>query len=113
MIDIKEIWFGIANGQILGNVYGVNCPRVPTCFCEEYVCFLELWQVIFETLIFVVEIFYGCSFTYIVISGFDLYLVRAKVPNYCSGYSSQLYGIKQWTQNSNLTSCYTHRSPNI
>ena len=26
-IDIVEIWFGIANGQISSNVYGVNCPR--------------------------------------------------------------------------------------
>ena len=26
-IDIKEIWFGIANGQILSNFYGVICPR--------------------------------------------------------------------------------------
>ena len=26
-IDIKEIWFGIPNGQILSNFYGVICPR--------------------------------------------------------------------------------------
>ena len=26
-IDIVEIWFGIANGQILSNFYGVTCPR--------------------------------------------------------------------------------------
>ena len=26
-IDIKEIWFGIANGQISSNFYGVICPR--------------------------------------------------------------------------------------
>ena len=26
-IDIKEIWFGIANGQILSNFYGVISPR--------------------------------------------------------------------------------------
>ena len=26
-IDIVEIWFGIANGQILSNVYGVICLR--------------------------------------------------------------------------------------
>ena len=26
-IDIGEIWFRIANGQILSNVYGVICPR--------------------------------------------------------------------------------------
>ena len=26
-IDRKEIWFGIANGQISSNVYGVTCPR--------------------------------------------------------------------------------------
>ena len=26
-IDIVEIWFGIANGQILSNFYGVICPR--------------------------------------------------------------------------------------
>ena len=26
-IDIMEIWFGIANGQILSNFYGVICPR--------------------------------------------------------------------------------------
>ena len=25
-IDIMEIWFGIANGQILSNFYGI-CPR--------------------------------------------------------------------------------------
>ena len=24
-IDIKEIWFGIANGEILSNFYGVIC----------------------------------------------------------------------------------------
>ena len=26
-IDIVEIWFGIANGQISSNFYGVTCPR--------------------------------------------------------------------------------------
>ena len=26
-IDIMEIWFGIANGQILSNFDGVICPR--------------------------------------------------------------------------------------
>ena len=26
-IDIKEIWYGIANGQISSNFYGVICPR--------------------------------------------------------------------------------------
>ena len=26
-IDVMEIWFGIANGQILSNFYGVICPR--------------------------------------------------------------------------------------
>ena len=26
-IDIVEIWFGIANGQILSNFGGVICPR--------------------------------------------------------------------------------------
>ena len=26
-IDIVEIWFGIANGQILSNIYGVICLR--------------------------------------------------------------------------------------
>ena len=26
-IDIKEIWFGIVNGQISSNVYRVTCPR--------------------------------------------------------------------------------------
>ena len=26
-IDIVEIWFGIANGQISSNFYGVNCSR--------------------------------------------------------------------------------------
>ena len=26
-IDIQEIWFGIANGQISLNFYGVICPR--------------------------------------------------------------------------------------
>ena len=26
-IDIVEIWFGIANGQISLNFYGVYCPR--------------------------------------------------------------------------------------
>ena len=26
-IDIVEIWFGIANGQISSNIYGVICPR--------------------------------------------------------------------------------------
>ena len=26
-IDIVEIWFGIANGQISSNFYGVICPR--------------------------------------------------------------------------------------
>ena len=26
-IDIKEIWFGIANGQISSNFYGVICRR--------------------------------------------------------------------------------------
>ena len=26
-IDIKGIWFGIANGQISSNFYGVICPR--------------------------------------------------------------------------------------
>ena len=25
-IDIEEIWFGIANGQISSNFYGVICP---------------------------------------------------------------------------------------
>ena len=28
-IDIKEIWFGIANGQISSNFYRVICPRRP------------------------------------------------------------------------------------
>ena len=26
-IDFVEIWFGIANGQISSNFYGVICPR--------------------------------------------------------------------------------------
>ena len=26
-IDIVEVWFGIANGQISSNLYGVICPR--------------------------------------------------------------------------------------
>ena len=26
-IDIMKIWFGIANGQISSNFYGVICPR--------------------------------------------------------------------------------------
>ena len=26
-IDIKEIWFGVANMQISSNFYGVICPR--------------------------------------------------------------------------------------
>ena len=26
-IDIVEIWFGITNGQISSNFYGVFCPR--------------------------------------------------------------------------------------
>ena len=26
-IDIKEIWFGIANGQISSNFLGLTCPR--------------------------------------------------------------------------------------
>ena len=26
-IDIVEIWFGIANGQISSNFYGVICPQ--------------------------------------------------------------------------------------
>ena len=26
-IDILEVWFGIANGQILSNFYGVICSR--------------------------------------------------------------------------------------
>ena len=26
-IDIVDIWFGIANGQISSNFYGVICPR--------------------------------------------------------------------------------------
>ena len=26
-IDIMQIWFGIANGQISSNFYGVICPR--------------------------------------------------------------------------------------
>ena len=26
-IDMKDIWFGIANGQISSNFYGVTCPR--------------------------------------------------------------------------------------
>ena len=28
-IDIVAIWFGIANGRISSNVYGVICPRHP------------------------------------------------------------------------------------
>ena len=28
-IDIPEIWFGIANGQISSNFDGVTCPRRP------------------------------------------------------------------------------------
>ena len=31
-IDIKEIWFGIANGQISSNFYGVLCPRYAQFF---------------------------------------------------------------------------------
>ena len=27
-IDIMEIWFGIANGQISSNFYGVICPSL-------------------------------------------------------------------------------------
>ena len=26
-IDTVEIWFGIANGQMSSNIYGVICPR--------------------------------------------------------------------------------------
>ena len=26
-INIKEIWFGVANGQISSNFYGVICPQ--------------------------------------------------------------------------------------
>ena len=31
-IDIADIWFGIANGQILSNFYGVICPRHANIF---------------------------------------------------------------------------------
>ena len=31
-IDIKEIWFGIANGQILSNFYRVICLRLAHIF---------------------------------------------------------------------------------
>ena len=35
-IDIVEIWFGIANGQILSNFDGVICPRRPYfCFQDD------------------------------------------------------------------------------
>ena len=31
-IDIVEIWFGIANGQISLNFYGVICPIMAGCY---------------------------------------------------------------------------------
>ena len=31
-IDIVEIWFGIANGHISPNLYGVICPRLAHIF---------------------------------------------------------------------------------
>ena len=34
-IDIVEIWFGIANGQISSNFYGVICPRHAHIFVSE------------------------------------------------------------------------------
>ena len=34
-IDIKEIWFGIANGQISSNFYGVICPRPAHIFVSR------------------------------------------------------------------------------
>ena len=34
-IDIKEIWFGIANGQISSHFYGVICPRHAHIFVSE------------------------------------------------------------------------------
>ena len=35
-IDIKEIWFGIANGQISSNFYGVICSRHAHIFISEW-----------------------------------------------------------------------------
>ena len=35
-IDIVEIWFGIANGQISLNVYGVICPRHANIFVSGH-----------------------------------------------------------------------------
>ena len=32
-IDIKEIWYRIANGQISSNFYGVICPKTGPYFC--------------------------------------------------------------------------------
>ena len=34
-IDIVEIWFGIANGQISSNFYGVICPRHAHFFVQD------------------------------------------------------------------------------
>ena len=34
-IDIKEIWYGIANGQISSNLYRVNCPRQAHIFVSR------------------------------------------------------------------------------
>ena len=31
-IDIKEVWFGIANGKISSNFYGVNLPETRPYF---------------------------------------------------------------------------------
>ena len=31
-IDILDIWFGMANGQISSNFYGVICPRQANIF---------------------------------------------------------------------------------
>ena len=55
-IDIVEIWFGIANGQILSKFYGAICPRSPyfrfrmitwvniNGFSPNLVCALILWR---------------------------------------------------------------------
>ena len=34
-IDIVEIWFGIANGQISSNFYGVVCPYLPIFLFQD------------------------------------------------------------------------------
>ena len=57
-IDIVEIWFGIANGQILSIFYGVICPRHAHIFISMCLSVVRIFTKL-GMCIDIVEIWFG------------------------------------------------------